>query len=95
MSGLVLAFDLDDTLYPERQFALSGFKAAERWAASAPSPPYPSAYPYRCWIWAYHAGWWWTKPLRATASEPLRATASGHYGSGRRNGSPSRTKKLG
>ena len=29
MSGLVLVFDLDDTLYPERQFALSGFAAAE------------------------------------------------------------------
>ena len=28
MSGLVLVFDLDDTLYPERQFALSGFAAA-------------------------------------------------------------------
>lgn len=34
MSGLVLVFDLDDTLYPERQFAISGFKAAERWAAA-------------------------------------------------------------
>ena len=34
MSGLVLVFDLDDTLYPERQFAVSGFKAAERWAAA-------------------------------------------------------------
>ena len=32
MSGLVLVFDLDDTLYPERQFALSGFTAAGRWA---------------------------------------------------------------
>jgi putative hydrolase of the HAD superfamily len=32
MSGLVLVFDLDDTLYPERQFALSGFAAAGRWA---------------------------------------------------------------
>ena len=30
MSGLVLVFDLDDTLYPERQFALSGFEAAGR-----------------------------------------------------------------
>lgn len=28
----VLVFDLDDTLYPERDFALSGFKAAEAWA---------------------------------------------------------------
>jgi putative hydrolase of the HAD superfamily len=32
MSDLVLVFDLDDTLYPERQFALSGFEAAGRWA---------------------------------------------------------------
>lgn len=32
MSELVLVFDLDDTLYPERQFALSGFAAAGRWA---------------------------------------------------------------
>ncbi len=28
----ILVFDLDDTLYPERQFALSGFEAAGRWA---------------------------------------------------------------
>jgi len=34
MSELVLVFDLDDTLYPERQFALSGFEAAGRWAAA-------------------------------------------------------------
>ena len=34
MSEVVLVFDLDDTLYPERQFALSGFDAAERWAAA-------------------------------------------------------------
>jgi len=32
MRKLVLVFDLDDTLYPERQFALSGFRAAGRWA---------------------------------------------------------------
>ncbi|HUC46855.1 MAG TPA: hypothetical protein VMR94_09905, partial [Hyphomicrobiaceae bacterium] len=32
MSELILVFDLDDTLYPERQFALSGFAAAGRWA---------------------------------------------------------------
>ena len=32
MLDLILVFDLDDTLYPERQFALSGFAAAERWA---------------------------------------------------------------
>lgn len=32
MSNLILVFDLDDTLYPERQFALSGFTAAGRWA---------------------------------------------------------------
>jgi putative hydrolase of the HAD superfamily len=34
MSGLVVVFDLDDTLYPERDFALSGFEAAGRWAAT-------------------------------------------------------------
>ena len=34
MSELILVFDLDDTLYPERQFALSGFAAAGRWAES-------------------------------------------------------------
>jgi putative hydrolase of the HAD superfamily len=28
----ILVFDLDDTLYPERQFARSGFAAAGRWA---------------------------------------------------------------
>jgi putative hydrolase of the HAD superfamily len=27
----VLVFDLDDTLYPERDFAISGFRAIERW----------------------------------------------------------------
>jgi putative hydrolase of the HAD superfamily len=32
MSHPILVFDLDDTLYPERQFALSGFKAAAQWA---------------------------------------------------------------
>jgi putative hydrolase of the HAD superfamily len=32
MTGLVLVFDLDDTLYPERQFAVSGFAAAGQWA---------------------------------------------------------------
>lgn len=28
----VLVFDLDDTLYAEREFAVSGFRAIERWA---------------------------------------------------------------
>jgi len=28
----IVVFDLDDTLYPERDFAISGFKAAEAWA---------------------------------------------------------------
>jgi putative hydrolase of the HAD superfamily len=32
VSDLVLVFDLDDTLYPEHQFALSGFRAAGDWA---------------------------------------------------------------
>lgn len=27
----IIVFDLDDTLYSERQFAISGFKACERW----------------------------------------------------------------
>ncbi|MGE0628268.1 MAG: HAD family hydrolase [Hyphomicrobiaceae bacterium] len=31
MSRLHIVFDLDDTLYPERQFAISGFRACERW----------------------------------------------------------------
>ena len=29
-----IAFDLDDTLYPERDFVLSGFRAVARWAES-------------------------------------------------------------
>ncbi len=33
MSRIRIVFDLDDTLYPERDFALSGFAAAGRWAA--------------------------------------------------------------
>lgn len=32
MARRVLVFDLDDTLHSERAFALSGFRAAERWA---------------------------------------------------------------
>lgn len=32
MSRLHVVFDLDDTLYPERQFAVSGFRAAGAWA---------------------------------------------------------------
>ena len=32
MSTYRIVFDLDDTLYPERQFALSGFRAAGAWA---------------------------------------------------------------
>ncbi len=32
MSQLVVVFDLDDTLYPERMFAISGFKVAGQWA---------------------------------------------------------------
>ena len=32
MSNLKLVFDLDDTLYPERMFAISGFRAAAKWA---------------------------------------------------------------
>ena len=32
MARLRVVFDLDDTLYPERMFAISGFRACERWA---------------------------------------------------------------
>lgn len=35
MNRYTVVFDLDDTLYPERQWALSGFRAAERWAKEA------------------------------------------------------------
>lgn len=28
----IVVFDLDDTLYPEREFAISGFRATEAWA---------------------------------------------------------------
>lgn len=35
MARLRMIFDLDDTLYPEREFALCGFRAAARWAKSA------------------------------------------------------------
>ena len=31
--ALRVVFDLDDTLYPERAFALSGFAAASAWAS--------------------------------------------------------------
>jgi len=32
VSTLHIVFDLDDTLYPERSFALSGFRASAQWA---------------------------------------------------------------
>lgn len=32
MGRLVVVFDLDDTLYPERTFAVSGFRVAGQWA---------------------------------------------------------------
>lgn len=35
MKRYTVVFDLDDTLYPERQWALSGFRASERWAKEA------------------------------------------------------------
>ncbi|MEZ5817292.1 MAG: HAD family hydrolase [Hyphomicrobiaceae bacterium] len=34
MRRLHVIFDLDDTLYPERQYAIEGFRAAARWAES-------------------------------------------------------------
>lgn len=39
MPRLHVVFDLDDTLYPERQFAVSGFRAAARWASATFSIP--------------------------------------------------------
>jgi putative hydrolase of the HAD superfamily len=36
---VVVAFDLDDTLYPERSYALSGFRAASRWAETELAVP--------------------------------------------------------
>jgi putative hydrolase of the HAD superfamily len=36
---VVVVFDLDDTLYPERSYALSGFRAASRWAETALAVP--------------------------------------------------------
>lgn len=32
MNRWCVVFDLDDTLYPEREYAISGFRAAARWA---------------------------------------------------------------
>ena len=34
----ILVFDLDDTLYAERQFAISGFRACERWLIERHGP---------------------------------------------------------
>ena len=39
MRELTVIFDLDDTLYPERQYALSGFRAAARWARETLQAP--------------------------------------------------------
>jgi putative hydrolase of the HAD superfamily len=30
-----IGFDLDDTLYPEREYALGGFRAVSAWAGEA------------------------------------------------------------
>jgi putative hydrolase of the HAD superfamily len=43
-SSLRVVFDLDDTLYPERDFALSGFRAAGAWAHNEWDIPDPAAY---------------------------------------------------
>ena len=34
MPRLHVVFDLDDTLYPERQYAIAGFRSAARWASA-------------------------------------------------------------
>ncbi len=39
-----IVFDLDDTLYPERDFVLSGFRAVARWAASRLGIPADAGY---------------------------------------------------
>jgi putative hydrolase of the HAD superfamily len=39
-----IAFDLDDTLYPERDYALSGFSAVATWAAAALGMPQEQVY---------------------------------------------------
>ena len=40
----VIAFDLDDTLYPEREYALSGFRAVAEWAEAALELPRTQVY---------------------------------------------------
>ncbi|MGH2620522.1 MAG: HAD family hydrolase [Anaerolineales bacterium] len=39
-----IAFDLDDTLYPEREYALSGFRAVAEWAEAALGVPRSQVY---------------------------------------------------
>ncbi len=39
-----IAFDLDDTLYPERDYALSGFSAVATWAEAALGIPHEQVY---------------------------------------------------
>ncbi len=39
-----IAFDLDDTLYPERDYALSGFSAVATWAEAALGMPHDQVY---------------------------------------------------
>jgi len=39
-----IAFDLDDTLYPERDYALSGFSAVATWAEAALGMPHEQVY---------------------------------------------------
>jgi putative hydrolase of the HAD superfamily len=39
MAALRLIFDLDDTLYPERSYAIGGFRAAATWASRELSVP--------------------------------------------------------
>jgi putative hydrolase of the HAD superfamily len=39
-----IVFDLDDTLFPERQYVLSGFRAAAHWAETALGVPEPVGY---------------------------------------------------
>lgn len=41
---LAIAFDLDDTLYPEREYALGGFRAVAEWAEAALGIPQRQVY---------------------------------------------------
>lgn len=51
-----IVFDLDDTLYPEREFVRGGFKAAAVWAESRVGVPWQVAFVEFCRLSAENAG---------------------------------------